>query len=66
MDDANANGTFGFLAGGGELGRLIAAFDWAATPLGSDRELARQPAGVLAMALRAPVPIAFLWGTRAS
>ena len=34
MDDANIRDAPGFLEGGGELGRLIAGFDWSATPLG--------------------------------
>ena len=32
-----------FLTGGGEAAGIIASFDWAATPLGSDRELAGEP-----------------------
>jgi PAS domain S-box-containing protein len=62
MDDATANGRFGFLDGGGELGRLIAAFDWAATPLGGIEGWSPGLRAVVAMALRAPTPIALFLG----
>ena len=32
-----------FLPGGGEMGAAIRAFDWAATPAGAARRLARRP-----------------------
>lgn len=51
-----------FLAGGGQLARLIAAFDWSRTQLGP---LGRWPAHVrtaTALMLRSQVPIVMLWG----
>ncbi len=51
-----------FLDGCGEIGRLIAAFDWADTPLGP---IAGWPACLriaTAMMLRSPVAMTLLWG----
>jgi hypothetical protein len=51
-----------FLAGGGEMGRLIAALDWGATPLGP---LAVWPASLrcaVSMLVRAPTSMILLWG----
>lgn len=51
-----------FLAGGGEAAQIIAAFDWASTPLGP---IAGWPASLkstIALILRSPVPIVTLWG----
>ena len=61
MDDANAR-RLGFLDGGGELGRLIAAFDWASTPLGAIEAWPASLRAVVAMALRAPAPMALFVG----
>ncbi|RYD46759.1 MAG: PAS domain-containing sensor histidine kinase, partial [Sphingomonadales bacterium] len=52
----------GFLKGGGQLGELIAAFDWSKTSLGP---IAAWPAAMraqLGMMLRSPMPIVTLWG----
>ena len=51
-----------FLAGGGELARLISAFDWAATPLGPISGWSSILKGTLGLILRSPVPIVTLWG----
>jgi PAS domain S-box-containing protein len=51
-----------FLSKGGELGRLIAGFDWSATPIGA---MAGWPAAmktVVAFILRSDTPIVTLWG----
>ncbi|MBI2769809.1 MAG: PAS domain-containing protein [Burkholderiales bacterium] len=51
-----------FLEGTGELGRLIAAFDWQATSLGA---ISTWPAHVrvsIALMLRSDVPLVTLWG----
>jgi signal transduction histidine kinase len=51
-----------FLTGGGQMGELIAAFDWSRTAMGA---LARWPAHVrsaTAIMLRSRVPIVMLWG----
>jgi PAS domain S-box-containing protein len=53
--------TMEFLANAGELGRLIGAFDWAATSLGP---IAAWPAylrATVSTILRSPVPIVTLW-----
>ncbi len=62
MDDAGIRDAPGFLEGGGELGRLIAGFDWSATPLGPIVGWPASLRAVVAMALRAPVPIALFVG----
>jgi signal transduction histidine kinase/PAS domain-containing protein/ActR/RegA family two-component response regulator len=57
-----AEAPYSFLAGGGDLARLIAAFDWTSTSLGP---LARWPAHVktaTGLMLRSRVPMAMLWG----
>ncbi|HEY2591547.1 MAG TPA: PAS domain S-box protein [Steroidobacteraceae bacterium] len=51
-----------FLAGGGELGALIRAFDWAATPLGPPERWPQSLKTATAILLRSPVPIVLLWG----
>ncbi|MES2960156.1 MAG: ATP-binding protein [Pseudomonadota bacterium] len=51
-----------FLAGGGQVAELIAAYDWRSTPMGP---LAAWPAHVktaTALMLRCQVPIVMLWG----
>ena len=61
-DGAALSDRYGFLAGGGDVAALIAAFDWASTPLGP---IARWPAAVrssVGLILRSPVPIVSLWG----
>ena len=52
----------GFLAGGGALGELIAAFDWARTPLGSIAGWPQSLRTTVGLILRSPVPIVTLWG----
>jgi PAS domain S-box-containing protein len=51
-----------FLAGGGEAARLIAAFDWGATPLGSIGGWPQSLRTTVGLMLRSPVPIVTLWG----
>ena len=51
----------GFLAGGGQLGRLIAAFDWS----GSLGPVSNWPGSLktaVGLILHSPVPIVLLWG----
>jgi PAS domain S-box-containing protein len=50
------------LAGGGECGRLIAAFDWTKTPLGPIRDWPRSLKTATGILLRSPIPIVMLWG----
>jgi PAS domain S-box-containing protein len=51
-----------FLAGGGELARLIAAFDWTTTSLGSIETWSSSLKSTIGLILRSPVPIVTLWG----
>ncbi len=51
-----------FLSGGGVLGELIAARDWAATPLGPIDGWDEAVRTTVALILRSPVPIVTLWG----
>lgn len=51
----------GFL-GDGPLAALIAAFDWSATPLGPIERWPPHLRTVVSILLRAPVPMALLWG----
>ncbi|MCR0983295.1 hybrid sensor histidine kinase/response regulator [Roseomonas populi] len=51
-----------FLASGGELGRLIAGYDWAATSLGPTEVWPAHLRTTVGLLLRSPVPIVTLWG----
>jgi PAS domain S-box-containing protein len=51
-----------FLTDGGETGALIAAFDWANTPLGPIERWPQSLKTALGLLLRSPVPIVMLWG----
>lgn len=51
-----------FLAGGGELGRLIREYDWERTPLGPLASWPQSLKTATAILLRSPVPIVLLWG----
>jgi PAS domain S-box-containing protein len=50
-----------FLSGGGELGRLIAAFDWAATSIGPIAGWPQSLKTSVSLILRSRVPIVMLW-----
>ncbi|RYX97435.1 MAG: PAS domain S-box protein [Comamonadaceae bacterium] len=51
-----------FLAGGGELGDLIAAHDWGATPLGDIAGWGPTLKATVTLILQSAVPIVTLWG----
>ena len=51
-----------FLQQGGETGRLIAAHDWNATPLGSIADWPQSLRTATALMLRSSVPMVMLWG----
>ena len=51
-----------FLAGGGQLGAIIAAFGWSKTPLGPIEAWPTSVKTTVALILRSPVPIVTLWG----
>ena len=56
--------TPGFLSGGGQLGRLIAGYDWSRTPLGPIERWPAHMRTATAVMLRSRVPIVMLWGER--
>jgi PAS domain S-box-containing protein len=64
MDAAATPEPLGFLRDGGELGHLIAAFDWSATSLGPIEGWAQVLKTTIALILRSPVPIVTLWGDK--
>jgi PAS domain S-box-containing protein len=51
-----------FTAGGGALGTLVAAFDWAGTSLGPMTSWPASMKTTVGLILRSPKPIATLWG----
>ena len=51
-----------FLAGGGEVGALIAGRDWSGTPLGPVERWPASLKTIVALMLRASVPMVVLWG----
>jgi PAS domain S-box-containing protein len=51
-----------FLAGGGEMGALVRAHDWSATPLGPIEAWPQSLRTATGILLRSPVPIVMLWG----
>src|SRR5215217_2676061 len=53
---------FPFLAGGGAIAELIAAFAWDATPLGPLESWPATLRNTVALILRSPVPHVILWG----
>ena len=52
----------GFLESRGELGNLIAGFDWSNTSLGPIEAWPQIVKTTVALILQSPVPIATLWG----
>lgn len=51
-----------FLAGGSELGALVAAFDWGNTPLGRIETWPPSLKTAAGIVLHSPVPMVLLWG----
>ena len=51
-----------FPAGGGEMGALIRAFDWARTPLGPIESWPQSLRTAVDVVLRSPVSLVMLWG----
>lgn len=62
MTDTIATANTAFLEDGGELGALIAAFDWSNTPLGPIDDWSATLRVSIGLALRSTVPIVMLWG----
>ncbi len=52
----------GFLSGGGQLGELIAGFDWSATPMGPMAGWDPSLRATVSLTLQSAVPIVTLWG----
>jgi len=53
----------GFLDGGGETARLVAAHDWSRTPLGAIGGWSRSLRSTAGLILRSPVAMVLLWGS---
>lgn len=51
-----------FMAGGGEMGRLIRAYDWASTPLGPPSRWPQSLRSALSICLHSSFPMAIYWG----
>ncbi len=51
-----------FLTGTGELGQLVAKFDWSSTSLGPVDSWPQAVKTTVALILRSPIPIVTLWG----
>jgi PAS domain S-box-containing protein len=54
--------TYNFLAGGGELGRLIADFDWSKTSLGPIGGWSAPLRTATSIVLRSPLAMVLMWG----
>ncbi len=52
----------GYLANGGEMGKLILNFDWARTSLGPRSKWSQNLVTSISILLQSPVPIVMLWG----
>lgn len=50
------------LAGGGEMGERIRAFDWSTTPLGSPEQWPQSLVSALSICLHSSFPMAIYWG----
>ena len=62
MSSSAAISAYPFLDGGGQLGEIIAAFDWSGTSLGPIGSWPQSLQTTVALILRSPVPIVTLWG----
>ncbi|MEQ8268036.1 MAG: response regulator [Parvibaculum sp.] len=62
MSDGGDSTGYPFLSGGGEAAKIIAAFDWAATPLGPIPSWPQSMKATISFVLRSAVPIVTLWG----
>lgn len=51
-----------FLHDGGEMGRLIAEFNWSGTPLGAVDGWPESLRAIVAFMIHSPVPLVLLWG----
>src|SRR6516165_6531237 len=60
--DSISSGNLSFVAGGGDMGERIRAFDWAATPIGSLAEWPRSLKTAVRIMLTSRQPIWIGWG----
>ena len=62
--DRSQSGTaaLSFLAGGGEMGKLIGSMDWANTPLGPPESWPQSLRTTLSLCLASNFPLCFTWG----
>ena len=60
--DVSTNESAEFLTGGGKLGELIRAYDWASTPMGPLETWPTSIRTALGLLLNSPIPIVSLWG----
>jgi signal transduction histidine kinase len=59
---SSSSSDIAFLRHGGELGRLIAAFDWSRSSIGPIDQWPESMKTMIAFMLRSPVPMVTLWG----
>ena len=64
--DTQAGGPWGFLGGGGEMGALMRALDWTATPLGPPAHWPQSLRTVLGIMLHSHHPMFVAWGPQLS
>lgn len=62
MLDMNQASSPDFLAGGGEMGALMRAYDWASTPLGRPETWPQSLKTTIRLALNTNYPMAIFWG----
>ncbi len=60
--DQGAEGHLGFLAGGGEMGALVRAHNWAATPLGPPESWPQSLRTTVRLMLNTRHPMFIWWG----
>ena len=59
---SDQNKISGFLSGGGEMGALIGAYNWSATPLGPVEDWPQSLRTTVSLCLHSACPMALLWG----
>ncbi|HYO51486.1 ATP-binding protein [Archangium sp.] len=58
----NSSSTYDFLAGGGEMGKLIRAMDWSKTPLGPVESWPQSLRTTVSLCVASNFPISVAWG----
>ena len=62
LSNSDSAAVLPFLAGGGDMGRRIGAFDWAATSIGGFGQWPAVLRHTVSLMLRSAVPLVLLWG----